>query len=95
MVTTNLVQVKSFAFDVRIIQLAKYLAEEKKEFVLSKQVLRSGTSIGANIGEAIEEQSEKDFLKKLTISYKEASEIQYFLRLLNVTSYIDKVSRNL
>jgi four helix bundle protein len=95
MVTTNLVQVKSFAFDVRIIQLAKYLAEEKKEFVLSKQVLRSGTSIGANIGEAIEEQSEKDFLEKLTISYKEASEIQYFLRLLNVTSYIDKVSRNL
>lgn len=61
MKTNNIVQEKSFAFAVRIVQLAKYLNEEKKEFVLSKQVLRSGTSIGANIEEAIGGQSEKDF----------------------------------
>lgn len=90
MKTNNIVQEKSFAFAVRIVHLAKYLTEEKKEFILSKQVLRSGTSIGANIEEAIGGQTEKDFFAKLSISYKEARETKYWLRLLDATAYIDK-----
>ena len=70
----NLIVDKSFKFAIRIINLYKYLCEEKKEFVLSKQLLRSGTSIGANIKEAIQGQSKKDFLSKMNISLKEASE---------------------
>jgi four helix bundle protein len=78
----NVVQIKSYAFAVRIIKVFKYLSEQKKEFVLSKQLLRCGTSIGANIEEAIGGQSEKDFFAKLTISYKEARETHYWIRLL-------------
>lgn len=70
----NVVQIKSYAFAVRVVKACQYLSTEKKEFVLSKQLLRSGTSIGANIEEAIGGQSEKDFFAKLTISYKEARE---------------------
>ena len=81
----NIVQQKSFAFAIRIVELYKYLQSEKKEFVLSKQVLRSGTSIGANIEESIGGASEKDFLHKLTISYKEARETIYWLKLLYAT----------
>jgi len=84
----NILQEKSFAFAVRIVKLYKYLCEEKKEFVLSKQVLRSGTSIGANIEEAIGGQSDKDFLSKISISYKEARETIYWLKLLLATDYI-------
>ena len=86
----NIVQQKSFSFAIRIINLYKYLVSEKKEFVLSKQLLRSGTSIGANIEESIGGQSEKDFLSKLSISYKEARETIYWLKLLKETEYISK-----
>ena len=84
----NVVQIKSYAFAVRIVNVFKYLSEEKKEFVLSKQLLRCGTSIGANIEEAIGGQTEKDFFAKLTISYKEARETHYWIRLLKDTSYL-------
>jgi four helix bundle protein len=84
----NIIQQKSFAFAIRIVELFKYLQNEKKEFVLSKQILRSGTSIGANIEESIGGASEKDFLHKLTISYKEARETIYWLKLLHATQYL-------
>lgn len=94
MKTDNIIQQKSFAFAVRIINLYKYLNEEKKEFIMSRQVLRSGTSIGANIEEAIGGQSEKDFLSKISISYKEARETMYWLKLLAVTGYIMQEQAN-
>lgn len=90
MKTNNVIQEKSFAFAIRIVNLYKYLVAEKKEFVLSKQLLRSGTSIGANVEEAIGGASEKDFLNKLTISYKEARESIYWLKLLKTTDYISE-----
>lgn len=86
----NVVQNKSYAFAIRIIKVYKYLCEEKKEFTLSKQLLRSGTSIGANIEEAIGGQSKKDFFAKLTIAYKEARETKYWIRLLTDTDYLTK-----
>jgi four helix bundle protein len=86
--TENVVQAKSYAFAVRIVRLYQHLASEKKEFVLSKQVLRCGTSIGANVEEAIGGQSRADFLSKLSIAYKEARETTYWLRLLKDTDYI-------
>lgn len=86
----NLVRNKSYAFAIRIVKLYKYLCEEKKEFVLSKQLLPSGTSIGANIEEAIGGQSEKDFFAKLTIAYKETRETHYWVRLLTDTDYLTK-----
>ncbi|MCK5814885.1 MAG: four helix bundle protein [Flavobacteriaceae bacterium] len=84
----NIVQIKSYAFSIRIVNLYKYLSQEKREFILSKQLLRSGTSIGANIEEAIGGQSRKDFFAKLTISYKEARESHYWIRLLRDTDYL-------
>lgn len=84
----NVIQDKSYAFAVRIVKLYKYLCEEKKEFTLSKQLLISGTSIGANIEEAIGGQSKKDFFAKLTIAYKEARETKYWIRLLTDTNYL-------
>ena len=84
----NVVQDKSFLFAVRIINLYKYLTIKKKEFVLSKQILRCGTSIGANIEESIGGRSDKEFLFKLEISYKEARETIYWLKLLKATDYI-------
>ncbi len=86
----NIIQQKSFAFAIRIVNLYKYLTSEKKEFVLSKQLLRSGTSVGANIEESIGGQSEKDFLSKISISYKEARESIYWLKLLQATDYLSK-----
>jgi len=86
----NIIQQKSYAFAVRIVKLSRYLRDVKKEYVLSKQLLRSGTSIGANIEEAIGGQSEKDFFAKLTISYKEARESHYWIRLLTDTDYLSK-----
>jgi four helix bundle protein len=85
----NILQEKSYAFALRIIKLYKYLCNEHKEYELSRQVLKSGTSIGANVEEAIGGQSEKDFLSKLSISYKEARETHYWLRLLHDSEYIE------
>lgn len=84
----NIVQNKSFLFAIRVVNLYKFLTTEKKEFVLSKQLLRSGTSIGANIEESIGGQSDKDFLSKISIAYKEARETVYWLKLLRATDYI-------
>ena len=86
----NITQNKSFDFAVRIVNLFKHLSNDKKEFVLSKQVLRSGTSIGANISEAIQGQSKKDFLSKMNIALKEANETEYWLRLLKATGYLSE-----
>ena len=83
-------QKKSKAFAIRIIRMYQYLCEEKKEYILSKQVLRSGTSIGANIREAKRAQSTPDFYAKLYISLKEAEETEYWLELLVETDYITK-----
>lgn len=79
---------KSFAFAVRTVKLYKYLCEEKKEFVLSKQLLRSGTSIGANISESQDAQSQNDFISKLSISLKEARESKYWIELLKETDFL-------
>ena len=84
----NVLVDKSFKFAVRIVKLYKYLSENKKEFILSKQVLRSGTSIGANINEAQEAQSRNDFISKLSISLKEARETNYWIKLLKETDNI-------
>ncbi len=86
----NVIKTKSFDFAVRIVNLNKYLITEQKEFVLSKQLLRSGTSIGANIEEADSGQSKKDFIAKMSISLKEAKETHYWLRLLAKTGYMDE-----
>jgi len=79
----NILVDKSYSFALRIIKLYKYLCENKKEFVLGKQVLRSGTSIGANIEEACGGQSRKDFYAKINIAHKECRETNYWLRLLS------------
>ena len=86
----NVIQIKSYAFAVKIVTVYKHLCENKKEYVLSKQLLRSGTSIGANVEQAIGGQSEKDFFAKLTIAYKEARETNYWVRLLTDTEFITK-----
>ena len=88
----NLIRNKAYNFALEIIKLYKYLSNEKKEFVLSKQILRSGTSIGANIEESQAAQSKRDFLSKLSISSKEARETLYWLRLLNDSGYIQNYS---
>ena len=85
----NPVQTKSYAFALRIVKLYRYLCGEKKEFVLSKQIVRSGTSIGANVEEAIGGQSRKDFLSKMSIAYKEARETHYWLRLLRDSDILE------
>ena len=84
----NVIADKSFSFAVRIVNLYKYLTQQKKEFVLSKQVLRSGTSIGANVSESIRAQSRADFVAKMGIALKEANETKYWLQLLKATDYI-------
>lgn len=81
---------KSFSFAVQIVNLYKFLVEERKEYVLSKQLLRSGTSIGANVSEAQRGQSKADFISKMSIALKEANETNYWLRLLYTTEYITK-----
>ena len=81
---------KSMDFVVRIVNLYKWLCTEKKEFVLSKQLLRSGTSIGANISEAQSAISRADFASKVYISLKECKETQYWIRLLHRTDYLDE-----
>lgn len=88
MKTDNVIVDKSKAFALRIINLYKYLCEEKHEYILSKQLIRSGTSIGANIMEAIRGQSNADFTAKINIALKEASETEYWLELLHKSDYL-------
>ena len=90
----NIVKEKSFDFAIRIVKLYKYLMEEKKEFVLSKQILRSGTSVGANINEAQQAQSKKDFLMKMNIALKECTETKYWIELLSATDYINQEQKD-
>jgi four helix bundle protein len=84
----NVLRECSFTFAVRIVKLFKYLSEEKKEFVMSKQLLRSGTSVGANIREAYNGESKNDFIHKLGIAQKECDETLYWLELLETTQII-------
>mgnify|MGYP003466942326 CR=1 FL=1 len=84
----NVIESKSFSFAVRIVKLCRYLQSDNKEFVLSKQLLRSGTSIGANVAESQQAQSRADFISKLSIALKEAVETNYWLRLLYATDYL-------
>ncbi len=86
----NIVLDKSFDFAVRIVNLYKYLCKEKTEYVLSKQLLRSGTSIGANVTEAQKGHSRADFIAKMNIALKKANETEYWIRLLYKTEYLSK-----
>ena len=90
----NVIVEKSFDFAVRIVNLHKYLNRERKEFVLAKQLLRSGTSIGANVSEAQRGQSKADFTAKMSIALKEASESEYWIKLLYRTEYLSKEQYN-
>ena len=87
----GILEEKSFQFAIRIVNLNRFLVDAKKEFVLSKQILRSGTSIGANISEAQFAQSKADFISKMHISLKEASETRYWLRLIEATNLVDSI----
>ena len=84
----NILRDKSYQFALRIVKTYQFICTEKQEYILSKQLLRSGTSIGANIEEAIGGQSDKDFLSKISISYKEARESHYWIRLLKDSGYL-------
>lgn len=81
---------KSFIFSTRVVKACTYLQSKKKEYVMSKQLLKSGTSIGANIEEALQAQSKKDFIAKLHIALKEAFETKYWIRLLQETSFFTR-----
>ncbi len=85
----NIILDKSFEFGIRVVKLYKYLCDDKKEYVLSKQLLRAGTSIGANINEAQAGQSKADFIAKMAIASKEARESKYWIDLLIKTDYLD------
>lgn len=85
-----IIEQKSFQFAVRIVKLSKYLRSTKKEYTLSKQLLRSGTSIGANVAEAQQAQSKADFISKLSIALKETTETKYWLKLLRATDYLSE-----
>lgn len=89
--SANISEEKSFDFAVRIVNLYKYLTVEHKEYVLSKQLLKSGTSIGANIAEGQKGQSKADFIAKMSIALKEANETLYWLKLLYKTEYLNKI----
>jgi four helix bundle protein len=84
----NVIKDKSFTFALRVVKLAKYLQSDKKEYVLSRQVLRSGTAIGALVREAEHAESKADFIHKMNIALKEANETQYWLELLYQSEYI-------
>jgi four helix bundle protein len=88
-VKESILLTKSFSFALRVIKLSRYLQKEHKEYILSKQIMRSGTSVGALITEAQYAQSKADFLHKLTIALKEANETKYWLQLLVESNYID------
>jgi len=85
----NVILCKSMDFAVRVVNLYKYLSDEKKEYIMSKQLLRCGTSVGANAHEAVNGQSAKDFISKMHISLKEVGETEYWLTLLTRTNYLD------
>ena len=86
----NVVKNKSFDFELRIVKLNQYLVSDKKEFVISKQILRSGTSIGANVREGEHAESKADFIHKLNIALKEANETKHWLDILFETVYLEK-----
>ncbi len=90
----NITLNKSFEFAIRVVKLYKYLCEAKKEYVISKQLLRCGTSIGANVNEATAAQSKKDFIAKMSISSKEARETKYWLDLLVATGYLSQKDKH-
>lgn len=89
----SIVKNKSYDFAIKIVNLYKFLVETKKEFVLSKQILKSGTSIGANVNEALQGQSKKDFMSKMNIALKECCETKYWLDLICDTEYIDEKTK--
>lgn len=84
----NIIRDKSFDFAVRVVNLCRHLMEKKREYILSKQLMRSGTSIGANVEEAIGGQTRKDFGTKINTAYKEARESHFWLRLMKATDYL-------
>ncbi len=84
----NVIESKSFSFAVRIVNLYKHITTEKNEYILSKQLLRCGTSIGANVAEGERAQSKADFYSKMSVALKEANETEYWLRLLYKTEYL-------
>lgn len=84
----SILQTKSLTFAVRVVKFYRYLCEEKREYVLSKQILRSGTGIGANVRESRNAQTSADFITKLAIALKEADETQYWLELLDLSEII-------
>lgn len=86
----NVIENKSFQFAIRIVRLYKFLCKEKKEYILSKQLLRAGTSIGANVTESQQAQSKPDFVSKISIALKEASETKYWIKLLGATEYLSE-----
>lgn len=86
----NVIENKSFQFAIRIVRLYKFLCEEKKEYILSKQLLRADTSIGANVTESQQAQSKPDFVSKISIALKEASETKYWIKLLGATEYLSE-----
>ena len=90
----NVLKNKSFEFAIRIVKLCEFLRKNKKEYVLSKQILRSGTSIGALVRESEYAESKADFVHKLTIALKEANETEYWLDLLNKTNYLNVEQSN-
>ena len=94
MKSDNVIVDKSMDFSIRIVKLYKFLTEHKREYVLSKQILRSGTSIGANVKEGVRGQSKADFISKMAIALKEASETEYWLELLYKTDYLNENQYN-
>ncbi|ADR19076.1 four helix bundle protein [Calditerrivibrio nitroreducens] len=91
---SNIILDKSFEFAVRVVKLYNYLCSEKKEYVLSKQLLRCGTSIGANVNEAQSGQSKADFIAKMSIASKEVRESKYWINLLIETGYLNKEDKH-
>ena len=87
----NIIKIKSFAFSIRIVKLYKYLCDNKKEFIISKQLLRCGTGVGALIRESEQAQSRSDFIHKLSIAQKEINEAIYWLELLKATDYLGQL----
>ena len=90
MKSENIIVERSLQFAMRVVKLYKYLCDEKKDYVLAKQLLRSGTSVGANVREALRGQSRKDFVSKMNIALKEVCETEYWLELLHQTDYINR-----
>lgn len=87
----SIIKKKSFLFAIRIVKMYQFIVAEKKEFIISKQMMRSGTSVGANVREAINGQSKADFVHKLSIAQKECDETIYWLELLKETNYIKQI----